>query len=173
MRIIEPRKSLFCFALVLGILSFGSDFNRCLVAAEDQDFEDEEEDNEYAAADDVVGTINDDTYIDLSARDFNDVTVMPVSCVNYMSGQMIKFQYFDGNRNLQCHTNSLGTYVSSISHYMRAYFNQQALLLGQNFELPSDAGYLNCVMVQETLYSDQKLYAKIVVLSVTPIPQPN
>lgn len=161
MRIIEPRKSLFCFALVLGILSFGSDFNRCLVAAEDQDFEDEEEDNEYAAADDVVGTINDDTYIDLSARDFNDVTVMPVSCVNYMSGQMIKFQYFDGNRNLQCHTNSLGTYVSSISHYMRAYFNQQALLLGQNFELPSDAGYLNCVMVQETLYSDQKLYAKI------------
>jgi hypothetical protein len=44
---------------------------------------------------------------------------------------------------------------------MRAYFNYQALLQGQNFKLPSDAGYLNCVMLQQTAYSDVKLYAKI------------
>ncbi len=31
----------------------------------------------------------------------------------------------------------------SIAHYMRAYFNYQALLHGEDFELPGDVGYLN------------------------------
>ena len=44
---------------------------------------------------------------------------------------------------------------------MRAYFNYQALVRGEDFKLPSDAGYLNCVLLQQTAYSDTKLYAKI------------
>jgi len=44
---------------------------------------------------------------------------------------------------------------------MRAYFNYQALIQGKNFRLPSDAGYLNCVQLQETTYANEKLYAKI------------
>jgi hypothetical protein len=78
-----------------------------------------------------------------------------------MNGHMIKYELFDASNNFQCHANKLGTFVVSISHYMRAYFNYQALLQGQNFKLPSDAGYLNCVMLQQTAYSDVKLYAKI------------
>ena len=74
---------------------------------------------------------------------------------------MIKFEMFENNNNFQCHTNNLGTFVVSISHYMRAYFNYQALIRGENFRLPSDAGYLNCVLLQQTAYSDEKLYAKI------------
>lgn len=74
---------------------------------------------------------------------------------------MIKFEMFENNNNFQCHTNNLGTFVVSISHYMRAYFNYQALVRGENFRLPSDAGYLNCVLLQQTAYSDEKLYAKI------------
>ena len=60
-----------------------------------------------------------------------------------MNGHMIKFQFFENERNFQCHTNSLGTYVSSISHYMRAYFNHEALVDGRDFVLPEDASYLN------------------------------
>jgi hypothetical protein len=78
-----------------------------------------------------------------------------------MNGHMIKFELFESSNNLQCHTNNLGTFVVSISHYMRAYFNYQALIRGQDFKLPSDAGYLNCVLLQQTAYSDTKLYAKI------------
>lgn len=78
-----------------------------------------------------------------------------------MNGHMIKFEMFENNNNFQCHTNNLGTFVVSISHYMRAYFNYQALVRGENFRLPSDAGYLNCVLLQQTAYSDEKLYAKI------------
>jgi len=78
-----------------------------------------------------------------------------------MNGHMIKFEMFENNNNFQCHTNNLGTFVVSISHYMRAYFNYQALIRGENFRLPSDAGYLNCVLLQQTAYSDEKLYAKI------------
>ena len=78
-----------------------------------------------------------------------------------MNGHMIKFEMFEKSNNFQCHTNNLGTFVVSISHYMRAYFNYQALIRGEDFKLPSDAGYLNCVMLQQTAYSDTKLYATI------------
>lgn len=80
---------------------------------------------------------------------------------NSMNGHMIKFELFKSSNNFQCHANNLGTFVVSISHYMRAYFNYEALTYGQDFKLPSDAGYLNCVMLQQTAYSDTKLYAKI------------
>jgi hypothetical protein len=83
------------------------------------------------------------------------------SSILSMNGHMIKFEMFEKGNNFQCHTNNLGTFVVSISHYMRAYFNYQALILGQDFKLPSDAGYLNCVLLQQTAYSDTKLYAKI------------
>lgn len=111
-------------------------------------------DQYYAAA-------NDDNYADLSYEDFDQVSLMPISCVNYMNGHFIKYELFENTNNFQCHTNSLGSFIVSISHYMRAYFNYQALLRGQDFKLPSDAGYLNCVMLQQTFYSDVKLYAKI------------
>lgn len=111
--------------------------------------------------DDQYRANNDDNYVDLSYEDFDNVSLMPVSCVNYMNGHMIKFEMFQNSNSFQCHTNNLGTFVVSISHYMRAYFNYQALINGQNFKLPSDAGYLNCVLLQQTAYSDVKLYAKI------------
>jgi hypothetical protein len=78
-----------------------------------------------------------------------------------MNGHMIKFELFESTNNFQCHANNMGTFVVSISHYMRAYFNYQALVRGEDFKLPSDAGYLNCVLLQQTAYSDTKLYAKI------------
>ena len=78
-----------------------------------------------------------------------------------MNGHMIKYELYEKSNNFQCHNNNVGTFVVSISHYMRAYFNYQALLRGENFKLPSDAGYLNCVLLQQTAYSDTKLYAKI------------
>ena len=63
-------------AFVLSLMTLGMESNRFLVTAED------EGNNEYAAADDVVGTISDDTYIDLSEKDFGQVSVMPISCVD-------------------------------------------------------------------------------------------
>ena len=78
-----------------------------------------------------------------------------------MNGNFIKFELFENTNNFQCHAANLGTFIVSISHYMRAYFNYQALVQGPNFKLPTDAGYLNCVLLQQTAYSDQKLYAKI------------
>jgi len=56
---------------------------------------------------------------------------------------MIKFEFFQTDSSYQCHLASIGTFVVSIAHYMRAYFNHQALLYGQDFELPEDVGYLN------------------------------
>lgn len=113
--------------------------------------------------DDAVssGSNTDDDFIDLSSIDLDQVSLMPVSCVNYNNGNMIKFQLFSSSNNFQCHNNNLGTFVVSISHYMRAYFNYQALIRGSDFKLPSDAGYLNCVLLQQTAYTDTKLYAKI------------
>lgn len=119
--------------------------------------------NKYYDGDDGYGygKTADDDFIDLSYQDFDQVSMMPVSCVNYMNGHMIKFELFESSNNFQCHANNLGTFVVSISHYMRAYFNYQALVRGEDFKLPSDAGYLNCVLLQQTAYSDTKLYAKI------------
>ena len=76
------------------------------------------------------------------------------------SGHSIKFQLFDTAQSYQCHMGEISTFVVSISRYMRAYFNYQALALGEDFALPSDAAFLNCVALQET-YNDQPLYAKI------------
>jgi hypothetical protein len=77
------------------------------------------------------------------------------------NGHMIKFELFDAENSYQCHFASIGTFVVSIAHYMRAYFNYQALVSGRDFQLPGDAGYLNCILLQETAYADTQLYAKI------------
>jgi len=120
---------------------------------------------EDAAGDDAVAVDDayggDDNYVNLEDADMDGMALMPVSCVNYMNGHMIKFELFESGNNFQCHSNSIGTFVVSIGHYMRAYFNYQSLVQGADFRLPSDAGYLNCVLLQQTAYSEQKLYAKI------------
>lgn len=74
---------------------------------------------------------------------------------------MIKFQFFEKANSLSCHFNSLGTFVVSIAHYMRAYFNYEALTQGTDFQLPNDAAYLNCVKLKESEYLNYPLYAKI------------
>ena len=56
---------------------------------------------------------------------------------------MIKFQLFDSANSYQCHFAEISTFVVSISHYMRAYFNYMALSQGKDFSLPDDAAYLN------------------------------
>jgi hypothetical protein len=56
---------------------------------------------------------------------------------------MIKFNFFETDNSYQCHFAEIGTFVVSIAHYMRAYFNHQALVKGRDFQLPGDAGYLN------------------------------
>lgn len=59
------------------------------------------------------------------------------------SGHMIKFQLYDSERSYQCHFSEIATFVVSIAHFMRAYFNYQALVSGSEFKLPDDAAYLN------------------------------
>ena len=56
---------------------------------------------------------------------------------------MIKFAFFESETSYQCHFSEIGTFVVSIAHYMRAYFNYQALVRGEDFALPGDVGYLN------------------------------
>ena len=58
---------------------------------------------------------------------------------------MIKFEIYETANSYQCHFGSIGTFVVSIAHYMRAYFNYQALTYGNSFTLPDDVGYLNCI----------------------------
>ncbi|KAL7486211.1 hypothetical protein ACHAW6_011810 [Cyclotella cf. meneghiniana] len=107
----------------------------------------------------VVQDAQDDNV--LRGYDFDEASIMPISCVNYHNGHMIKYQIFEKSSSLNCHFNNLGTFVVSIAHYMRAYFNYQALTHGNDFRLPGDVGFLNCVMLKETANSDLKLYAKI------------
>jgi hypothetical protein len=73
---------------------------------------------------------------------------------------MIKFQLFDTSQSYQCHFAEISTFVVSISHYMRAYFNYKALTMGSEFSLPSDAVYLNCVALQVDGMGNT-LYAKV------------
>lgn len=73
---------------------------------------------------------------------------------------MIKFQLFDSEKSYQCHFAEISTFVVSISHYMRAYFNYQALTQGTDFQLPADAAYLNCNPLQG-VDGVSGLYAKI------------
>lgn len=56
---------------------------------------------------------------------------------------MIKFQLFDTENSYQCHFAEISTFVVSIAHYMRAYFNYQALTYGKEYVLPEDAAFLN------------------------------
>jgi hypothetical protein len=90
-------------------------------------------------ADGAEGTYNSA----LANVNFNTVSIMPVSCINYHNGHMIKFSYFDKSTSLNCHFKNLGTYIVSIAHYMRTYFNYQALVHGNDFTLPGDVGFLN------------------------------
>lgn len=106
-------------------------FNRFAAYAEDADPEDDEEENQ-------VRKYNDDDYTDpIESGDISidNVSVMPVSCLRYNNGHMIKFELFENSANYQCHFKNLGTYVVSIAHFMRSYFNHQALLKGRNFKL--------------------------------------
>lgn len=82
-----------------------------------------------------------------------------ILCSN--NGHMIKFQMFDTANSYQCHFAEISTFVVSISHYMRAYFNYQALKYGEDFQLPGDAGYLNCVPLSVDSVYSSPLYAKV------------
>ena len=73
---------------------------------------------------------------------------------------MIKFQLFDSEKSYQCHFAEISTFVVSISHYMRAYFNYQALSQGVDFQLPADAAYLSCQPLQG-VDGVSGMYAKI------------
>ena len=98
------------------------------------------DDDQANADDDAEGDDNQayqygDDYVDLSDVSFDEVSVMPVSCLRYNNGHMIKFEFFENSSNYQCHFKNLGTFVVSIGHYMRAYFNHQALVKGRDFKL--------------------------------------
>jgi hypothetical protein len=78
------------------------------------------------------------------------------------NGHMIKFEMFETDNSYQCHFAQIGTFVVSVAHYMRAYFNYQALEKGRDFSLPPDAGYLNCILLQEEdTATSIPLYAKV------------
>lgn len=74
---------------------------------------------------------------------------------------MIKYQLFDTDQSYQCHFAEISTFVVSIAHYMRAYFNYMAITQGYNFQLPADAAYLNCIPLQQSTYAGMQLYGKI------------
>ena len=97
----------------------------------------------------------------LANVDFDAVSIMPVSCINYHNGHMIKFSYFEKSTSLNCHFKNLGTYVVSIAHYMRTYFNYQALVHGNDFTLPGDVGFLNVslFLCYIYIYSSWMLYS--------------
>jgi hypothetical protein len=88
------------------------------------------------------------------------LTIRPIPHSNSHNGHMIKFQFFEKS-NYNCHFKNLGTFVVSIAHFMRAYFNYQALTLGTEFKLPADASYLNCIKLAESNGMAYPLYAKI------------
>ena len=69
---------------------------------------------------------------------------------------MIKFQLFDSAKSYQCHFSEISTFVVSIAHFMRAYFNYQALTMGKNFRLPEDAAYLNVSLHLFTVHNSKR-----------------
>ena len=71
---------------------------------------------------------------------------------------MIKFEIYETANSYQCHFGSIGTFVVSIAHYMRAYFNYQALTYGNSFTLPDDVGYLNCIPLKMQNYGFDVVY---------------
>lgn len=89
---------------------------------------------------------------------FDGVSISPVSCVNYNNGHMIKFEIYETENSYQCHFAQIGSFVVSIAHYMRAYFNYQALTYGNSFTLPDDVGYLNCIPLKMESYGFDFVY---------------
>ena len=72
---------------------------------------------------------------------------------NYSNnGHMIKFELYETQNSYQCHFAQIGSFVVSVAHYMRAYFNYQALTKGNSFALPDDVGYLNCIPLKMNDY---------------------
>eukprot|EP00531_Pseudo-nitzschia_arenysensis_P009895 CAMPEP_0116151924 /NCGR_PEP_ID=MMETSP0329-20121206/20370_1 /TAXON_ID=697910 /ORGANISM="Pseudo-nitzschia arenysensis, Strain B593" /LENGTH=689 /DNA_ID=CAMNT_0003648597 /DNA_START=232 /DNA_END=2301 /DNA_ORIENTATION=+ len=101
-----------------------------------------------------------DDYVNIDLEGFDDVSISPVSCVNYNNGHFIKFEMFETANSYQCHFGQLGTFVVSIAHYMRAYFNYQALTYGNSFSLPDDVGYLNCIPLKMENYGFEYAYGR-------------
>lgn len=99
-----------------------------------------------------------DDNIDIGVDGFDGVSISPVSCVNYNNGHMIKFDIYETANSYQCHFAPIGTFVVSIAHYMRAYFNYQALTHGSSFTLPDDVGYLNCIPLKLEKYGFEIVY---------------
>jgi len=104
------------------------------------------------AYDDAYNKQWEDDNIDLDVDGFDGVSIVPVSCVNYNNGHFIKFEFYETENSYQCHFAQIGTFVVSIAHYMRAYFNYQALTRGTSFSLPDDVGYLNCIPLKMEKY---------------------
>ena len=65
---------------------------------------------------------------------------------------MIKFEIYETANSYQCHFARIGTFVVSIAHYMRAFYNYRALVDGKYFSLPEDVGYLNCIPLKLDAY---------------------
>ena len=65
---------------------------------------------------------------------------------------MIKFEIYETANSYQCHFARIGTFVVSIAHYMRAFYNYRALVDGKYFSLPDDVGYLNCIPLKLDAY---------------------
>lgn len=129
---LAPPSSMSSTSLEQGTSTAGIfGFQRFVAYAEDADPEEDEDENQ-------VRKYNDDDYtdpIEAGEISIDNVSVMPVSCLRYNNGHMIKFELFENSSNYQCHFKNLGTFVVSITHFMRAYFNHQALLKGRNFKL--------------------------------------
>jgi hypothetical protein len=71
---------------------------------------------------------------------------------------MIKYDLFlNDSGTKQCRNDMIGSFVVSIAHYMRAYFNYQAITQGTDFQLPGDAGYLNVSQGREPKLTSQLL----------------
>ncbi|VEU36554.1 unnamed protein product [Pseudo-nitzschia multistriata] len=109
-------------------------------------------DYEAPGYDDEYNKQWEDDNIDLDVDGFDGVSIAPVSCVNYLTGHFIKFELYETENSYQCHFGQIGTFVVSIAHYMRAYFNYQALTYGNAFSLPDDVGYLNCIPLKMEKY---------------------
>ncbi|GKY93281.1 hypothetical protein MPSEU_000295600 [Mayamaea pseudoterrestris] len=123
--------------------------------------DDKTDDDAYKKEQQQYSTHDDDVFHWDANVGFEGVSVMPLSCVSYNNGHMIKFQLYNTDASYQCHFAEIATFVVSIAHFMRAYFNYQALTDGQYFTLPKDAGFLNCVQIVSSSDASQSLYAKI------------
>jgi hypothetical protein len=89
---------------------------------------------------------NDDkVHTDASTLNLNKAAVYPLSCTNYKGMPLIKYELYDQKHSSQCNANPVGTYVTSLHRFMHSYWNYQALKLGEQFSLPSDAAYLSYV----------------------------